>query len=102
MTDEKPPSRIKTAYELALERMAQQGIEPPREEALTDEARRHIAEVRQKTSAKLAELEILHRDALRTAHDPVAREKSEEEYGRERRRLEDERDRQIEKLRRGS
>jgi hypothetical protein len=102
MSDEKPPGRIKSAYELALERMAQQGIEPPREEALSAEVRERIAEVRQKTSAKLAELEILHRDALRKAQDPVAREKSEEEYGRERRRLEDERDRRIEKLRRGS
>ena len=41
------------------------------------------------------------RDALRKTQDPVAREKSEEEYARERRRLEDERDRQVERLRRG-
>ena len=101
MADDKPPSRMKSAYELALERLASQGIEPPREEALSADTRERIAGVRQKTGAKLAELEILHRDALRKAHDPVAREKSEEEYARERRRLEDERDRQIERLRRG-
>lgn len=101
MTDDKPPDRIKSAYELALERLASQGIEPPREDSLSAETRARIAEARQKTSAKLAELEILHRDALRKAHDPVAREKSEEEYARERRRLEDERDRQVERLRRG-
>ena len=101
VTDDKPPDRIKSAYELALERLASQGIEPPREEAFSAESRARIAETRQKTSAKLAELEILHRDALRKTQDPVAREKSEEEYARERRRLEDERDRQVERLRRG-
>ena len=101
MPDDERPDRIKSAYELALERMARQGIEPPREEALSAEVRERIAEVRQKSAAKLAELEILHRDALRKAQDPLAREKSEEEYARDRRRLEDERDRQIERLRKG-
>ena len=101
MADEKPPDRIKTAYELALERMASQGIEPPREDSLSVETRARIAEARQKSSAKLAELEILHRDALGKAQDPVAREKSEEDYARERRRLEDERERQVERLRKG-
>lgn len=98
---EESPKKIKTAYELALERMASQGIEPPREEALSPEVRERIAAARQKTAAKLAELEILHRDALRKNPDPLAREKAEEEYGRERRRLEEERERQVEKLRRG-
>ena len=101
MADDKPSDRIKSAYELALERLASQGIEPPREEALSAETRARIAEARQKTFAQLAELEILHRDALHKAHDPVAREKSEEDYARERRRLEDERDRQVERLRKG-
>jgi hypothetical protein len=101
MPDEQPPKKMKTAYELALERMARQGIEPPREEALSPEVRERIAEARQRTGAKLAEIEILHRDALRKVVDPVAREKAEEEYGRDRRRLEEERDRQIERLRRG-
>jgi hypothetical protein len=101
MPDDEPGNRIKSAYELALERMARQGIEPPREEALSAETRERIAEVRQKSAAKLAELEILHRDALRKAQDPLAREKSVEEYARDRRRLEDERDRQVERLRKG-
>ncbi|HEV8241036.1 MAG TPA: hypothetical protein VGS57_16840 [Thermoanaerobaculia bacterium] len=99
MSDDKAP-KIKSAYELALERMAGQGIEPPREEALSPELRQRVAELRQKTEAKLAELEILHKDALRKSQDFAAREKAEEEYRRERRRLEEDRDRQIEKLRR--
>jgi uncharacterized protein YjiS (DUF1127 family) len=98
MADDKAP-KIKSAYELALERMAGQGIEPPREEALTPELRQRVAELRQKTEARLAELEILHKDALRKSTDFAAREKAEEEYRRERRRLEEDRDRQIEKLR---
>ncbi|HXT50196.1 MAG TPA: hypothetical protein VN811_04095 [Thermoanaerobaculia bacterium] len=92
---------MKSAYELALERMSGQGIEPPREEALSPEVRQRVAEARQKTEAKLAELEILHRDALRKSQDFAAREKAEEAYRHERRRLEEDRDRQIEKLRRG-
>ena len=100
MSDDKAP-KMKSAYELALERMSGQGIEPPREEALSAEVRQHMAEVRQKAAAKLAEIEILHRDALRKSQDFAAREKAEEEYHRERRRLEEDRDRQVEKLRRG-
>jgi hypothetical protein len=100
MSDDKG-GKMKSAYELALERLASQGIEPPREEALSAEVREQVATVRKKTEAKLAELEILHRDALRKNPDPVAREKSEEEYQRERRRLEDEGERQVRKLRGG-
>src|SRR6185503_17453038 len=100
MSDDKAP-KMKSAYELALERLAGQGIEPPREEALSPEVRQRVAEARQKTEAKLAELEILHKDALKKSHDYAAHEKAEEEYRRERRRLEEDRDRQIEKLRRG-
>jgi len=100
MSDDKAP-KMKSAYELALERLAGQGIEPPREEALTAEVRQRMAEVRQKSEARLAELEILHRDALKKSHDFAAREKAEEDYRRERQRLEGDRERQIEKLRRG-
>ena len=100
MSDDKAP-KMKSAYELALERLAGQGIEPPREEALSAEVRQRMAEVRQKSEAKLAELEILHRDALRKSQDHAAREQAEEDYRRERQRLEGDRERQIEKLRRG-
>ena len=96
MADDK---KLKSAYELALERMAERGIEPPREEALSPELRQKVAEVRQKAEAKIAELEILHRDGLRKVTDFAAREKAEEEYQRERRRLEEDRVRQIARLR---
>lgn len=92
---------MKSAYELALERLEQQGIERPREEGLDPAIRQRVAEVRSKTEAKLAELEILHRDELKKLDDPAERYKAEEEYVRERRRLEDKRERDIERLRGG-
>ena len=92
--------RVKSAYELALERLEGQGIERPREESLTEAQRSQVAELRRQAEAKLAELEILHRDRLRKALDPEAREKEEEDYVRERRRIEEQRDAKIEKARR--
>ncbi len=99
MADKDKASGMKSAYELALERMEQQGISKPREEALGEEALQEIGEARRQAEAKLAELEILHRDRLRAVHDPAKRKEDEEEYVRERRRIEEGRDRKIEKLR---
>lgn len=90
---------MKSAYERALERMEEQGIAPPREDALDDKVRDAIAEVRQKADAKLAELEILHRDRLKGQADPAARTQEEDEYRRDRQRTEDRRDAEIAKLR---
>jgi hypothetical protein len=92
---------MKSAYELALERLEAQGIERPSDTTLTGEQKAAIAEARNLTESKLAELEILHRDASSKTADPVAREKAEEDYRRERRRLEEDCERQVGKLRRG-
>lgn len=92
-------SGMKSAYELALERLERQGIERPREEALTPEVREQVAEARRQAEAKLAEIEILHRDRLKGLYDPAKRQEEEETYLLERRRIEAERDRKIEKLR---
>jgi len=90
---------MKSAYELALERMEKQGIERPREETFSDEAREQIAEARRKAEASLAELEILHKDRLKAIYDPAKRQEEEEEYLRDRRRIEELRERKIEELR---
>jgi hypothetical protein len=90
---------MKSAYELALERLERQGIERPREESLTDEVRAAVAQARQQAEAKLAEIEILHRDRLKGIYDPAKRDEEEETYRLERRRIETERDRKIDKLR---
>src|SRR5947207_6395724 len=99
MADEDKASGMKSAYELALERLEKQGIERPREETFGDELREKIADVRRKAEAKLAELEILHKNRLKTIFEPAKRQEEEEEYVRERRRIEDERERKIEELR---
>lgn len=90
---------MKSAYELALERLEKQGIERPREETFSDELRDRIADARRKAEARIAELEILHKNRLKSVYDPAKRQEDEEEYVRERRRIEDDRDRKIEELR---
>lgn len=97
MADKDKASGMKSAYELALERLEKQGIERPREEAHSAETLEKIAEVRRQAEAKLAELEILHGDRLRK--DPMKRQEEEDDYVRERRRIEEDRDRKMEKLR---
>lgn len=101
MTKDKA-SGMKSAYELALERLESQGIERPREDSLTDDVRRQMAEARQKAEAKTAELEILHRDRLAKLAAPHEREEAKQEYRRERQRIEEKRDRELEKLRGGA
>ena len=98
MTDDKSKG-MKSAYELALERLEQQGIERPRQEALSDAERERVAEARRRAEAKVAELEILHRDRLAKLADPAEREKEEKDFRHERRRIEDKRDAEIERIR---
>jgi len=97
----------KSAYELALEKLKQRDRE--RGEAapamLTDDQKKRIATIRTVCEAKLAEREILHAsDRAKVLADPEGQEKLaklEEEYTRDRRRFEEERDRQIESVRAG-
>ena len=93
---------MKSAYDLALERLEEQGIERPRDEGLDPAVREQIAELRNQCEAKLAELEILFRDNLDKSSDPTERAKIEEDYIAERRRVEERRDRDIERLRSSS
>jgi hypothetical protein len=92
-------SGMKSAYELALERLESQGIERPREESLSDEVRRQMAEVRSKAEARIAELEILHQNRLKSIFDPVKRQEEDDDYVRERRRIEDDREARLDALR---
>ena len=90
---------MKSAYELALERMEAMGVERPREEALTDETKQAIAEARRVTESKLAELEILHRDKMAKHDDYAKRDAQEEFYRLERERLTSEGEARVAKLR---
>jgi len=91
----------KTAYELAMERLRQKDRESSVEERpLTDSQKAGLAEVRKVYQAKVAEREILHRDALVKARSPEEVEKLKEEMRRDLERLVGERDRKIDEIRR--
>jgi hypothetical protein len=99
MTEDDEP---KSAYELAMERLRRQDAESGAEsQPLTDEQRAAIAEVRNFYEAKAAEVEVLHQSALRRALEPDARALLEDQYRRDRERLNSERDGKIQRIRRG-
>ena len=96
MTNDAP----KTAYELAMERLRQKDQEGGRvERPLTDEQKAAIAEARRVYDAKVAEREILHRDAVRkaTSHEEV--QTLNEQLARDRDRYVRERDQRIADIR---
>ena len=96
MTNDAP----KTAYELAMERLRQKDQEGGRvERPLTDEQKAAIAEARRVYDAKVAEREILHRDAVRkaTTHEEV--QTLNEQLTRDRDRYVRERDQRIADIR---
>ncbi len=94
-------SGLKSAYEIALERLEERGIEKPSSKALSDEARADVAEIRSKARAELANLEILYRDRLAKQPDPAVRHQDEQNYLSERARIESRCDRDVAKLRGG-
>jgi hypothetical protein len=99
MSDDDAP---KSAYELAMARLRKRDEESGAEsKPITDEQRTAIAEVRNFYESKVAELEVLHQSALRRAVEPDARALLEEQYRRDRERLNSERDSKIGKIRQG-
>ena len=96
MSDE----RLKSSYELAMERFQKKDADAGVvHQALTDEQKAAIAELRSQYQAKIAELEILHRGQTAGMMDPAERELAEAQYRQERGRLERERDSKIERAR---
>ena len=90
----------KSAYELAMERLRKKdAADGVIEKAATDEQKAQIAEIRKVYAAKIAQEEILYKSKLVALWDPDERAKIEEGYRRDVQRLNDERDRKIEKVR---
>jgi hypothetical protein len=92
--------RPKTAYELAMERLARKDREAGAESRpLTDAQKAAIAEARQVYQSRVAEREILHQDALRkaTSHEELAQ--LNEQLRRDLDRLATDRDRKIAEIR---
>ena len=97
-----PDDRLKSAYELAMERFQKKDADAGvTHTPLTDAQKSAIAELRSLYQAKIAELEILHRSQMMRLVDPAARELVQDEYRRERERLNAERETKIERARRG-
>jgi hypothetical protein len=91
---------MKTAYELAMERLKKKDEEAGIEaKPLTDAQKTQIAEIRNFYEAKLAEVQVMHHSKIISVYDPAERETLEKEYRRERERLGDERDRKVAKAR---
>ena len=92
----------KTAYDLAMEKLAAADRESGvKETSLSGAQKEAIAEARRVAASRLAEREILFRDAMQKPLEPAEREKAEEEYRIDRKRIEDDRDRAIESIRSG-
>jgi hypothetical protein len=91
---------MKTAYELAMERLKKKdeaaGVAA---KPVTDAQKAQIAEIRNFYEAKLAEAQVMHHSKIASVFDPAERETLEKEYRRERERLNDERDRKVAKVR---
>ncbi len=95
--------RPKSSFEIAMERLkaADRDAGVSEEAPLTDAQKGAIAEARAVATSRLAEREILHRDAMARTFDPKEREKAEEEYRIDRERIEADRDRAIAGIRKG-
>lgn len=96
MADEAP----KSALELAMERLRQRDAESGAGALhLTEDQKAEIAEVRRVYAARIAEREIMHRAKLASVWDPAERQALDEEFRRDLRRLNEERDAKIERVR---
>jgi len=93
----------KSAYELAMERLRQKDREAGVEERpLTEQQKAAIGEARQIYQARMAEREILHRDALQKAQSREDVDKLESELAIDRDRLASDRDRKITEIKQQS
>ncbi len=96
MSDGSPRS----AYEIAMERLRQKDVrEGVDHQPRTDEQKAAIADIRSLYDAKIAQAEVMHRSAVVGILDEDARIRADEEYQRDRARLQAERDARIEKIR---
>jgi hypothetical protein len=93
----------KSSFDLAMERLrAADQKSGAAELPLTPAQKKRIAEARRVATSRLAEREILFRDAMQKTGDPAEREKAEREYQIDRQRINDDCERAIEGIRRGA
>jgi hypothetical protein len=103
MTDDEAP--LKSAYELAMERLQAEDRKAGREERkpLSSDQKKEIQRLRQEARAKIAELEIMLRDQLAAAQgDPAKIAEVEEHFSIDKRRIESSLDQAIAEVKQGS
>jgi hypothetical protein len=92
----------KTAFELAMERLNAEDRESGTKDVTLSAAQKEqIAEARRVASSRLAEREILFRDAMTRTFEPAERERAESEYQIDRQRIHDDCERAVEGIRKG-
>jgi hypothetical protein len=92
----------KSAFELAMERLKAEDREAGTQEtSLSPRQKEAIAEARRIASSRLAEREILFKDAMKKTADPDERKAAEREYQIDRQRINEDCERAIEGIRRG-
>jgi hypothetical protein len=97
MTEDQTP---KSALEIAMDRLKQRDADNGVvSRSTTAEQKADIAEARNLHAARLAELEILQRSKLAVAYEPSDRERLDAEYRDQLRRLNEELERKIERIR---
>jgi hypothetical protein len=89
----------KSSYELVMERLRAADPKEEKKRSLTAKQKEAIAEARRVAAARAAEREILFHDALKKIRDPAEREKAEAEYRTDRRRIDEDCEREVEKIR---
>ena len=91
---------MKSAYELAMERLRKKDAEEGRTETpLTDAQRAAIADARSLYASKVAEAGILHRSKMAASYDPAEHAELEEHHRRDIARIKDDEERAIARIR---
>jgi hypothetical protein len=93
--------KLKTSYDLAMERLRGADPKAGKQKPLTTAQKEKIAEARRVATARLAELEIHFNDARKRFRDPAEQEKAEAEYQIDRQRVNADLERAIAEIRRG-
>ena len=97
--EDKPRSAVEIAMARLKQRDADSGVV---DQTTTDEQKAAIAEARSVHAAKVAELQILQRSKMSGVFDPEDRSRLEADYRGQLRRLADDLDRKIARIRRAS
>jgi hypothetical protein len=92
---------LKSSFDLAMERLrAADRASGTEDAAPTPAHKREIAEARRVATSRLAEREILFKDAMQRTADPAEREKAEREYQIDQQRIKDDAENAVAAIRR--